>query len=174
MIIGTMVLQVVRIWLHMIQMIVTNPIMILKIAFLWLSLSFSITYIFFLLVHQQDVVRIRRDLALALGQSFLTAFFVATMVASVYEYIITHVMTSKFFAGQQHLINSLRIFSSDSFWYQRLCFLTILLSGFFAAHFVGEMLDTWYERYVAHRYGWTIMIATGLCWGFLWGVNYVI
>ncbi len=175
MILGTAFFKIFHWWFIIVQMVFFNPLVVLKVAFLWLSMSFAISYLFFLLLHKHDVVQIRANLAQALGKSFVMGFFAATLLAALYQFILDNFMISKFFATQQNMIQSLHIFSSEFMdLYKKICFFTVLLSGLFAAHYVGEMLDTWYEKYIAHRYGWSIMAATLLCWGFLWGVNYVI
>ncbi len=175
MILGTFIFRIVRSWWMIVAMVVSNPLMILKVAFLWFGMSFAISYLFFLLVHKHDSLYIRRDLAIALGRSLLMGCFLATMLVALYEFIVSNVMTSDFFATQQQFIQSLNIFASEFIiLYQRICFLTVLFSGLFAAHYVGEILDAWHEGHVSNRYGWTIMAVTLLCWGFLWSVNYII
>lgn len=175
MILGTAIFRIVRMWWFIIKEIIMNPAMIFKVGFLWLSMSFAGSYIFFLLVHKHDVVRVRKDLAVALGRSFFMGFFVATMLIALYQFILGNFIDSKFLETQQNFIASLHIFATEFvFLYQGLCFLTIILSGLFATHYVGEILDEWHEAYISNRYGWSIMAVTLLCWGFLWGVNYVI
>ncbi len=175
MIIGTFIFRIVSWWWTIVKMVAFSPLMILKVAFLWFGMSFAASYIFFLLVHKHDVLHVRRDLAMAFGRSFLMGACVATMLVALYQFILGSVMTSKFFAAQQHFIASLNIMSDEFvILYQKLCFLTVLLSGLFAAHYVGEILDTWHDHHISNRYGWSIMAVTLLCWGFLWGVNYII
>ncbi|MBP6891951.1 hypothetical protein KBB68_00030 [Candidatus Babeliales bacterium] len=175
MIVGTFMFRIVRWWLTLIQMLIFNPLMILKVSFLWFCMSFAASYIFFLIVHKYDVLDVRKDLAIALGRSFLMGAFVATLLISLYQFILTDVMISRFFATQQHFIASLNMMSDEFvILYQKFCFLTVLLSGLFASHYVGEMLDAWHDDHISNRYGWSIMAITLLCWGFLWGVNYII
>ena len=175
MIIGTFIFRIVSWWWTIIKMMVLSPFMILKVAFLWFGMSFAASYIFFLMVHKRDVLHVRQNLARALGRSLLMGGFLSTMLLAVYQFILSNFMTSRFFETQQHFIASLHVMSDEFvIVYQKICFLTVLLSGLFAAHYVGEMLDAWHEDHISNRYGWSIMAVTLLCWGFLYAVHYIV
>jgi hypothetical protein len=174
MLIGTFRLSIVYWWWTITKMVIFSPLMILKTAFLWFFMSFATSYIFFLVVHKFHMVYVRKDLAVALARSLIMGFFVALMLVALYQFILANFMTSRFFETQQNLISNLDMFSHEFiFLYQKICIFTLLLSGLFATHYVGEMLDAQHEPYISDRYGWTIMAITLLCCGFLWIVNYI-
>ena len=175
MLLGTFLFSVVRWWYTTLKIVFLDPGMIFKVAFLWFCLSFAASYIFFLIVHKVGVLRVRKALAIALAKSVALSFIFASVLVALYEFVLQNLICSKFFIAHQSCLQNLSLVQHDpQVLYQRLCFLTVMLSGLFAAHFVGEILDNWYESYISDRYGWSIMAATLLCWGFLCVVNYII
>lgn len=175
MLVGTLLFSIVRWWLITLRLVIVNPWLILKIGILWFFMAFAVSYIFFLVMHTADVVQVRRGLALELLRSCAMSFALSLGLVALYEFIIQNLLRSKFFHDQQHLLQELTFMQHDpEILYKRLCFLMVLLSGLFAAHYVGIMLDAWYDDSVSNRYGWCITGATLICWGFLWSVNYVV
>ena len=175
MLIGTLLFSIVRWWLVTLRLVIVSPGLIVKVAFLWFFMAFAISYIFFLIMHTADVVNVRRGLALELVRSCAMSFVLSLGLVALYEFIIQNLLHSKFFQTQQPLLQELTFMQHDpELLYKRLCFLMVLLNGLFAAHYVGNMLDDWYDDSVSNKYGWCIIGATLLCWGFLWSVNYVV
>lgn len=175
MLIGTLFYSIFRLWLTIMQTVLLSPALVIKVGFLWFGMSFAMTYIFFLLVHKADVVHVRKDLALELARSLAMGFLLSTCLIALYEFVLTNVSHSKFFQHYNTLVHSLSLMQHNPYdLYVRVCCLMVILSGLFAAHYVGAMLDQWYGAKISERYGWSILVTTLLCWGFLCAVHYVI
>lgn len=175
MLIGTLLFDVFRLWLTIMQTVILSPILVIKVGFLWFGMSFAASYIFFLLVHKADVIHVRKDLAIGLARSLAMSFLLSTVLIALYEFILINVAYSKFFVHQQSFVTSLSLMRDNPYdLYIRLCCLMVILSGLFAAHYVGAMLDQWYGAKISERYGWSILATTLLCWGFLCAVHYII
>ncbi len=173
MLLGTFIFSVLRIWLTLVQFILFSSV--IKVAFLWFSMAFASSYIFFLLVHKQQVVYVRKALALNVAKSLGIGLLVSSMFIALYEFILQNMMFSKFFAAQQTFIQKSSLIQSNyRDLYIWICCSMIFLSGLFAMYFVGSMLDQWYEELISSRYAWSIFVTTLICWAFLWSVNYVI
>ncbi len=175
MLIGTLVYSVFRLWLTMVQIVAVSPALVIKVGFLWFGMAFAMSYIFFLLVHKADVVHVRKELAIGLARSLVMSFLVSSLLISLYEFILNNLSRSKFFVSQRSMVQNLSLTAHDPYdLYMHLCCLMVILSGLFAAHYVGAILDQWYGSKISNRYGWSILVTTLLCWGFLCSVNYVI
>ena len=175
MIFGTMMFSVFNIWLDIVQMVIFQPWLIVKVAFLWLAMSFAASYIFFLVTHKSNVLHVRKALAIEIVKSCGFSFLLATALMALYEFVLYNLKYSKFFAANQAMIEHMSFATQEGLLlYHRLCFLMVILSGIFASHYVGAMLDQWYEEHISNRYGWFIMTVTLVCWGFLWIIRYVV
>lgn len=171
---GSLLFSVVHWWLVTLHLVILNPLLIFKVAFLWLSMAFAVSYIFFLLAHKADVVHVRQELVFALVRSCLLGFVLSTVLVALYESIVQNMLHSNFFQVQHPLLASWSLLHNDpDFLYKRLCGIMTVTSGLIAAHYVGLMLERWYEYQVSERYGWFIMASTLVCLGFLWSVSYV-
>lgn len=175
MLVSTFVFRVISSWWMIVKIVLLNPFKVLKVGFLWFCMSFATSYLFFLVVHKSDVVDVRKSLAMELFKSLFMGFFLSCLLISLYQFLITNVMSSQFFASQSNLIQDLSIWTQEfDLLSQKLVFLMVMLSGLFATHYVADLLDTWHEPCISERYGWTIMTITFLCLGFLWVVNFII
>ena len=175
MLIGTFVFSVFRLWLTLVKFILISPIPFIKIGFLWFSMAFAGSYIFFLLVHKHQVLYVRKLLALNLAKSLAAGLLLSSFLVALYEFVLQNVMSSKFFSTQHGFVRNLSLIQSNvDDLYIWVSGGMVLLSGLFATHFVGGMLDQWYEESISDRYGWSVLATTLICWGFLWAVNFVI
>src|SRR3990167_3234696 len=174
MILGTIIFRVVGAWWAIIKIVALSPFMFLKASFLWFFTSFAMSYIFFLVVHKFHMIYVRKDLAIELVRSLVMGFFIATMLMAFYEFLLWNFVNSRFFAAQQQAVQNLDLLSGNyQTLYQNLCFLTVLLSGLLATHYVGKILDGVHESHISDRYGWAELAITLLCCGFIWVVNYI-
>lgn len=174
MLIGTAVMSIFRTWITIVWSVIVHPILVIQVLFLWFTMALASSYLFFLVVHKEDVTLIAKTLVLQLVYSCVLAFSLATALVAFYEFVLHNVLASKFFAIHGHLFYDLTLQQSPELLQKRVCFVTILLCGFFAAHYVGIMLDEWYDHKISNRYGWWITCITLICWGFLWMIRYVV
>lgn len=169
MILGTLFFSIIKLWLKIISMIILKPIFLIKISFLWFGMAFAVSYIFFLMVHKSDVIFVRKAIAKELGLSLIFGFLIACLLEALYEFILFNVSHSKFFEADQLFVNNISLLCADAHvLYQRIGLLMIMISGLFAAHRIGEILDQWYAHHISNRYSWIMIIVTLFCAGFIY------
>lgn len=173
MLIGTILMSIFKMWLSIVWSILAYPVLVIQVLFLWFTMALASSYLFFLVVHKEDIRMVSKTLVLQLVYSCMLAFSLATVFVAIYEFVLRNVFASKFFIVQRHMFYDLTLQQSDDFLQQRVCFMIVLLCGFFAAHYVGRMLDQWYDHKISNRYGWWITGITLICWGFLWMIRYI-
>lgn len=171
MILGTFIITIFKIVISILTLFLFAPLFLIKISFFWFAMIFAASYIFFLIVHQSQVELVRKDIALALAKSLGLGFIVACCIEAFLQYWSFDVATSAWFLGHQSSLMSMcSALTTQGMVENRIVLMMIFLSGFFSAHLVGDMLDSWYSDNISELYGWMVVAITLLCCAFLWFV----